>query len=103
MCHPVEDQDYQVRFTCTGKIDKLTITLEPPRLTPEDVKTLQAAEVSAADAHQLRDAGSGLGCVNVWPAPSARVLVNTADQSTPTYPVSGRTLAKMEIRASWSS
>jgi hypothetical protein len=51
----VEDQDYQVRFTCTGKMDKLTITLEPPRLTPDDLKMLQAAEVSAADAHQLRD------------------------------------------------
>jgi len=43
------------------------------------------------------------GCVNVWPAPSARVLVSSVDQSTPTYPVSGRTLAKMEIRTSWSS
>jgi len=41
--------------------------------------------------------------VNVWPAPPARVLVNLVDQSTPTYPVSGRTLAKMEIRTSWSS
>src|SRR5260221_49432 len=45
----------------------------------------------------------GRGCVNVWPAPSARVLVSSVDQSTPTYPVSGRTLAKMEIRTSWSS
>jgi hypothetical protein len=45
----------------------------------------------------------GPGCVNVWPAPSARVLVSSVDQSTPTYPVSGRTLAKMEIRTSWSS
>jgi hypothetical protein len=30
-------------------------------------------------------------------------LVNSVDQSTPTYPVSGRTLAKMEIRTSWST
>jgi len=51
VCHPVDDQDYQVPFGVTGKIDRLTITLEPPRLTPEDVAQLQPAKASAADAH----------------------------------------------------
>src|SRR6266481_1484122 len=59
VCHSVEDQNCQVRFTFTGKIDKLTITLEPPRLTPEDVKTLQAAKASAANAHKPRDVRLG--------------------------------------------
>ena len=46
---PVEDKDYQVPFKFTGKIDKLTIKLEPPVLTPEDLKRLKEAEQSAED------------------------------------------------------
>ena len=46
---PVDDDDYQVPFNFTGKIDRLTITLEPPALTPEDVKKLQDAAARAAD------------------------------------------------------
>ena len=30
---PVDDQDYQVPFAFTGKIDKLTFAIEPPVLT----------------------------------------------------------------------
>ena len=45
---PVDDKDYEIPFTFTGKIDKLTITLEPPKLTPEDVKKLQEAEARQA-------------------------------------------------------
>jgi hypothetical protein len=37
---PIDDRDYQVPFKFTGKIDKLTITVEPPELTPEDEKKL---------------------------------------------------------------
>ena len=47
---PVNDQDYQVPFKFTGKIDKLTISVAPPVLTPDDVKKLQEAAASAADA-----------------------------------------------------
>jgi arylsulfatase A-like enzyme len=47
---PVDDQDYQVPFQFTGKIDKLTISLEPPKLTPADVEKLRSAAASAADA-----------------------------------------------------
>ena len=48
---PVDDQDYQVPFTFTGKINKLTIALDPPKLTPEDVKKLSDADRAAQDAN----------------------------------------------------
>lgn len=46
---PVDDRDYQLPFKFTGKIDKLTIAITPPKLTPEDVKKLKEAEAKAAD------------------------------------------------------
>lgn len=46
---PVDDRDYQVPFRFTGKIDKLTIAIEPPKLTPEDEKRLMHAVRSASD------------------------------------------------------
>jgi hypothetical protein len=47
---PVDDQDYQVPFKFTGKIDKLTITGEPPRLTPEDERQLKEAAAKSGDS-----------------------------------------------------
>ena len=47
---PVDDQDYQVPFKFNGKIDKLTVSVEPPKLTPADLAKLKDAEASAADA-----------------------------------------------------
>ncbi|HQT79049.1 MAG: arylsulfatase, partial [Rhodospirillales bacterium 20-64-7] len=47
---PVDDQDYKVPFRFTGTIDKLTVVVEPPKLTPEDEKRLQQAERAAQDA-----------------------------------------------------
>src|SRR5664280_1044155 len=41
---PVDDQDYQVPFTFTGKLDKLTLTIDRPQLTPADIQKLQQAE-----------------------------------------------------------
>ncbi|MBV8571512.1 MAG: sulfatase-like hydrolase/transferase [Acidobacteriaceae bacterium] len=46
---PIDDQDYQVPFKFTGKIDKLSIAVDRPKLTPEDVQKLKSAEVAAAD------------------------------------------------------
>jgi arylsulfatase len=46
---PLDDSDYQVPFKFTGKIDKLTIRVQPPVLTPEDEKRLKEAEQSASD------------------------------------------------------
>jgi arylsulfatase len=39
----VNDADYTPPFTFTGKLNKLTLTIDRPRLSPEDAKTLQAA------------------------------------------------------------
>jgi hypothetical protein len=36
------DKDYQVPFQFTGKLNKLTLKIEPPVLTPEDIKKLAA-------------------------------------------------------------
>jgi hypothetical protein len=41
---PVDDMDYQVPFTFNGKLNKLTLKLDRPQLTPEDIKKLQAAQ-----------------------------------------------------------
>ena len=49
---PVDDRDYQVPFAFTGKIDKLTFTVEPPKLTPEDEKKLADAYRTAAGINQ---------------------------------------------------
>ena len=48
---PVDDQDYQIPFAFTGKIDKLTFTVDPPKLTPEDQKKLSDAYRAAQDAN----------------------------------------------------
>jgi arylsulfatase len=38
---PVDDKDYQVPFPFTGKLNKLSIKIERPKLTPEDEKLLR--------------------------------------------------------------
>jgi len=47
---PVDDRDYQVPFNFTGKLNKLTITVERPKLTPQDIQKLKEGEAAAADA-----------------------------------------------------
>lgn len=37
------DQDYQVPFTFTGKLDKLTLKLDRPQLSASDIKLLEQA------------------------------------------------------------
>ena len=39
----VNDEDYQPPFALTAKLDKLTIKVDRPKLSPEDVKQLEAA------------------------------------------------------------
>jgi arylsulfatase A-like enzyme len=41
---PVDDKDYQVPFKFTGKLAKLTLTIDRPKLTPEDEKRLMEAQ-----------------------------------------------------------
>ena len=43
---PVDDADYQPPFNFTGKLDKVTLTIDRPKLSPEDVKKLKAAEMA---------------------------------------------------------
>jgi arylsulfatase len=42
----VDDGDYQPPFAFTGKIDKITLSIDRPTLTPEDVKKLEQAQQS---------------------------------------------------------
>ena len=46
----VDDADYQVPFPLTAKLNKLTIGIDRPKLSPEDVKKLEEAMKAAADA-----------------------------------------------------
>jgi arylsulfatase len=40
---PVDDKDYQVPFAFTGKIGKITLSIDRPKLTPGDEKKLMEA------------------------------------------------------------
>ena len=42
--------DYQVPFRFTGKLDKLTLTIDRPKLTPADIEKLREANRAAQDA-----------------------------------------------------
>jgi len=39
----VADEDYQPPFRFTGKLDKLTLTIDRPELSEADIKKLQDA------------------------------------------------------------
>jgi len=45
---PVNDEDYHVPFKFTGKIDKVTLTIDRPKLSPEDIEKLKEAQKKAA-------------------------------------------------------
>jgi arylsulfatase len=45
----VNDADYQPPFALTAKLNKLTIKVDRPQLSPEDIKKLQGAMSAAAD------------------------------------------------------
>ena len=45
----VDDKDYKVPFEFTGTLNKLTVSIAPPKLTPEDEKRLQEGQAAAAD------------------------------------------------------
>ncbi len=46
----VNDADYQPPFALTAKLNKLTIKLDQPKLSPADIKKLEAGMRAAADA-----------------------------------------------------
>ena len=40
----LRDRDYPVPFRFTGKINRITLTIDRPKLTPEDEKKLMQAQ-----------------------------------------------------------
>ena len=46
---PVDDKDYQVPFRLTGKLEKLTLKIDRPKLTPEEEKKLMETQAMASD------------------------------------------------------
>jgi arylsulfatase len=46
----VNDADYKPPFPLTAKLNKLTIKVDRPQLSPEDIKQLQAAMMEKAKA-----------------------------------------------------
>ena len=46
---PVNDDDYRTPFTFTGKLDKITLDIDRPKLSPEDIKRLEQAARAASD------------------------------------------------------
>jgi arylsulfatase A-like enzyme len=53
---PVDDNDYATPFTFTGKLNKITLNIERPKLSPEDIKRLEATARAAGDGPSV-DAG----------------------------------------------
>lgn len=45
----VDDQDYKVPFAFNGTIEKLTLTIDRPKLSPEDIKKLEEASQKSHD------------------------------------------------------
>jgi len=56
---PVDDQDYQCPFPFTGKFNKITIKIDRPELSPEDIKKLENAESQALDGSPLHRVQGG--------------------------------------------
>jgi arylsulfatase A-like enzyme len=46
---PVDDNDYSTPFTFTGKLGKIALNIDRPKLSPEDIKRLQATARAAGD------------------------------------------------------
>jgi len=49
----VNDADYKPPFNFTGKLNKVTLTIDRPKLSPDDIKKLQQAEQTAAQARRV--------------------------------------------------
>jgi arylsulfatase len=55
----VNDADYQPPFPLTAKLNKLTIKVDRPKLSPEDMKKMEKAEAEALDGTPLRHVQPG--------------------------------------------
>ena len=49
---PVDDTDYQCPFTFNGKLNKLTLTIDRPQLSPADIQKLQTAQQGSNKASE---------------------------------------------------
>jgi len=48
----VAPKDYQVPFKFTGKLDKLTLTIDRPKLSPQDIERLKEGQATATSGRQ---------------------------------------------------
>ena len=48
----VNEADYKPPFKFTGKLNKVTLTIDRPKLAPEAIKALQQAQQTAAAARE---------------------------------------------------
>ena len=55
----VNDADYQPPFALTAKLNKLTIKVDRPKLTEEDIKKLENTEAIAVDGKPIHHLQSG--------------------------------------------
>ncbi len=58
---PVDDADYQTPFTFTGTLKKITLSIDRPKLSPEDVKRLQGTARAAGDGPSTEAAATSAG------------------------------------------
>jgi hypothetical protein len=77
---PVDDQDYQIPFAFTGKIDKLTM-VEPPKLTPEDEKRLEEAWPAELDRRSLNRIPATHPCSSLLSWKGSHALEKSAQPS----------------------
>jgi arylsulfatase len=45
----VDDSDYQVPFAFNGTIEKITLDIQRPKLSPEDIQKLEASASAQGD------------------------------------------------------
>jgi arylsulfatase len=55
----VNDADYKPPFPLTATLNKLTIKVDRPQMTEEDIKKLETAEATALDGQPLKHVQSG--------------------------------------------
>jgi hypothetical protein len=60
---PVDDNDYATPFTFTGKLNKITLNIDRPKLSPEDIKRLQETARAAGDGPSAEASKTTVGLV----------------------------------------
>jgi arylsulfatase A-like enzyme len=72
---PVDDLDYRTPFAFNGKIEKITLKIERPKLSAEDIKRLQSTARAAADGASTETSGG--------PLPNAPAPENVQERPAP--------------------